>query len=264
MGLAVPEFIQLVRKFCCDFPRANELRGVAECTDPEIAMYAMLALDDYNSTPPLIAPVPFESHPSTGLLLLGAVTYYFMSKGILQLRNSLSYSDGGIAVNVWDKGPAYAGNAQMFGQLWESKKIAIKRSINISNGWGVVQSAEFNLYNYTTFFGGDYTPGLSPLVSQNSGFPGGVVQGGATMKRATAVVPIALNNWSQASGNMNRFEFIFVHNLNFKDVELIVLNAQGQNITDGIGIDFASENHLFIYVNRLDNTFIGSIQAFVR
>lgn len=261
MALAVPEFVQLVRKFCCDFPRANELRGVAECTDSELAMYSMLALDDYNSTPPLIASVPFENHPSTGLLLLGAVTYYFMSKGILQLRNSLSYSDGGIAVNVWDKGPAYAGNAQMFGQLWESKKIAIKRSINISNGWGVIQSAEFNLYNYTSFFGGDYVPGVNPA---SAGFPGGVSGGLGTAKRATGVVPIALANWNIASGDPNRFEFVFFHNLNFANVELIILNEQGTDITDGVGIDLASDNHLFIYVNRLDNTFNGSIQAFVR
>lgn len=264
MSLAMPEFIQLVRKFICDFPKANELRGVAESTDPEIALYAMLALDDYNSTPPLIAPVAFEGHPSTGMLMLGTLCHLFMSKGILQLRNSLSYSDGGVSVNVWDKGPAYAGNAQMFGQMWESKKIALKRSINLSAGWGVVQSSEFNLYNYTSYFGGDYIPGVTGLVSPGSLYPGGVLGGQGTMKRATGVVPITIPDWHPVTANPNRFEFVFVHNLNYQNVELIVMNEQGHDISNGVGIDYASVNHLFIYVNRLDNIFAGSIQAFVK
>ena len=70
----------------------------------------MLALDEFNMTPPIIAPYHFENFPSQSLLLLGTVCYSLLSNGILQTRNNLKYSDGGQNIMIWDKGPAYIYN----------------------------------------------------------------------------------------------------------------------------------------------------------
>ena len=150
------ELIKSVRKFMKDFPKLNELKGIEESSDSDLRMYSMMALDDFNMTPPILAPYHFESFPSNSLLMLGTVCYAFLSNGILQHRNNIQYADGGQNVNVWDKGTAYMGNAALFAQLWERQKVAIKRSINLSNGYGVVQSADFNLYSYMAMYGGDY------------------------------------------------------------------------------------------------------------
>lgn len=271
MALAVPEFIQLVRKFTRDFPKANELRGIAESTDAEIGMCVMLALDDYNITPPPIRQVSIQEHPSTGLLLLGTLTQLFLSSGILQYRNDLKYSDGGVAVNIWDKGPAYIGNAMMFAQLYEKQKIALKRSINVSNGFGIVQSAEFNIYNYTAFFGGDYVT----TSSTGSGLGGLAIPAPYQLNPGNLMIPISVKtasdklfftipDWHLSSSTPNVYEFIFVHNLGFNPVEALVLDDMNQDVTAGLMIQYVSENHLIVRVNGLSNTFAGSIQAFVR
>jgi len=272
MALALPEFVQLVRKFCRDFPKANELRGVAESTDTEIAMCVMLALDDYNMTPPPIRQVSLETHPSTHLLLLGTLTQLFLSAGILQMRNQLSYSDGGVAVNVWDKGPMYVGNATMFANLYEQKKIALKRSINISNGFGIVQSAEFNLYNFTAFFGGDYvtTSSSGTLLGGGLAIPGpypnyqGNVLIPVVVKASSAVTQFTVADWKASSTTPDIWEFIFVHNLGVAVPEVLILDSNNNDVTSSLNTQYVSNNHVIIRVTSIANIFNGSIQAFVR
>jgi hypothetical protein len=261
-----------VRKFIKDFPKLNELKGVEESSDSDIMLYSFLALDDYNLTPPVISPVHFESFPSHSLLLLGTVCYSLLSNGILQHRNSISYQDGGQNVNVWDKGPAYMGNAKLFAQLWESKKIALKRSINMSNGYGIVQSADFNLYSYMAMYGGDYIVsttgtelGTSPMPLS---YPGNIPVCGdlgiLPPKLKTKTINFLITDWAP-DADPNYYSMHFYHNLLCREVVLVIEDPLTmEDLSSKIKIFRVSENQVLLKVlKNPDGRLNGLIQCSV-
>ena len=95
-------FINLVRAKMRDFPELNRLIAGQETSDRMIALAAMEAIDDYNTTPPLLGAVGFDNFPSISLLVNGTIICILESVGILQVRNHLSYTDGqGVQINVY-------------------------------------------------------------------------------------------------------------------------------------------------------------------
>jgi len=98
------------------------------------------SLDDWNTTPPPIPHVTYNSHPSRRLLIRGAVIEILESAGILMSRNRLDYSDGGVTVRVSDKAQDYSQWIDRFINRYEKKKYEIKKTINIQRGWGSVAS----------------------------------------------------------------------------------------------------------------------------
>ena len=272
--LPIKDFTHMVRKFLNDFPNLNELRGVPEYSDQDLALCAIMALDDYNITPPVFQPVRFESHPSDSLLVLGTVVYCMMQKGILQFRNKLSYSSGGTSVGIWDKGPAYIGNAQFFGQMWEQKKVALKRSINVSKGFGVIRSSEFNIYTLMTYFGSEYTTpigvaiedptigigvALSPLLAltetQDRGKP----------KTKTDTIPFGIQDWQVGIVDPTLFEFAFYHNLGIRNVGYILDNQEtGDDLSQIIRVNRADAKHIVLRVtSNPDMRVAGTVQCFI-
>jgi len=269
---SLQELIKQVRKFMKDFPKLNELRGIEESSDTDLMQYAMLALDDYNFHPPILSPVGFESFPSHSLLLLGTVVYSLLSNGILQHRNSVSYKDGGQQVNIWDKGPAYIGNATLFAQIWESRKTAIKRAINLSNGYGIVQSADFNLYSYMAMYGGDYIVSTTGTELGNSpmplSYPGNIPVAGdlgiLPPKKRTEPIPFRIADWAP-DADPNLYSMHFYHNLLFRQVAYTIEDALSmEDLTTIIKVYRVTENQLIIKVPRNpDGRVNGVIQCFV-
>lgn len=264
------ELIKSVRKFLKDFPKLNELKGIEESSDGDLKMYSMLALDDFNMTPPIIAPYHFENFPSSSLLLLGTVCYSFLSNGILQMRNSISYNDGGQHVNVWDKGPAYMGNAKLFATLWQQKTIALKRSINISNGYGVIQSADFNLYSYMAMYGGDYIVsttgtelGTSPMPLSH---PGNITVSGdlgtLSAKLKTKAINFLISDWSP-DADPDYYSLHFYHNLLCRDVVVIMQDpVTMMDLSSKIMLFRVTENQVLLKVPKSpDGRLNGIIQC---
>jgi hypothetical protein len=264
--------IKNVRKFIKDFPKLNELKGIEESSDNDLALYATLAMDDYNFTPPIIVPVDFNSFPSHSLLLLGTVCYSLLSNGILQHRNSISYADGGQNVNVWDKGPAYIGNANLFGQMWERQKIGLKRAINIANGYGVIQSADFNLYNYMAMYGGDYIVsttgtelGTSPMPLS---YPGNIPVAGdlgiLPPKLRTKSINFTLNDWAP-DADPNYFSLHFYHNLICREVIVVIEDPITMlDLSSQIKVFRVTENQVLLKVSSdPDGRLNGLIQCSV-
>ncbi|MDY6957882.1 MAG: hypothetical protein SVK08_01860 [Halobacteriota archaeon] len=136
MANARDKYITLLRKYIQDDPIANKLTGKFE--NPDLGMYLDLALSDFNMTPPLIGDYTFEKFPAVKLLIMGAVVQILLSNSILQVRNSLSYSDGGSTIAIFEKGPAYMQGAQVFAGMYENNKKNLKISLNIQKGWGTV------------------------------------------------------------------------------------------------------------------------------
>jgi hypothetical protein len=128
------DFVGMIRLYMRDFPELNRLIKGEETSDRMIAWAVMDALDDWNSTPPFLGNATIDGFPSLSLLREGTVIRLLESVGLLQTRNQLSFSDGGITVNHSDKTPLIMNWLQYFKSSYEDKKVKMKSSINIEMG----------------------------------------------------------------------------------------------------------------------------------
>lgn len=130
------EVVAMIRLYMRDFPELNRLIKGEETSNRMIAWAVIDALDDWNSTPPFIGNASIERFPSISLLREGAVIRILESVGLLQTRNQLSYSDGGITVSVSDKAPLLLQWISLFRSSYEDKKHRMKSSMNIEMAMG--------------------------------------------------------------------------------------------------------------------------------
>jgi len=155
-----PQFREFVRLYIRDREPYNTLLDGKETGDQLVELCIALAIDEFNTTPPLIGTYTFQSFPSSWLLLYGTVVEILTSAGILQSRNQLNYSDGGITVSVSDKAPLYQSWINRMSGMYEMRKKAIKTQLNLDQAWGGVQSEYWTVayggglyYNFATFDG---------------------------------------------------------------------------------------------------------------
>ena len=150
--LAVKQMIGLTREFLRDHAQLNRLIAGVEHSDRLIAWSIMDTIDDWNTTPPLIGPVGIENFPSRRLLMRGTVINLLESSGLLQTRNHLTFSDGGIQVGISDKTALIQSWIQLFKNDYESKKLRYKVAANIEGAWGGGVHSEYLWTN--GFYGG--------------------------------------------------------------------------------------------------------------
>lgn len=143
-------FIQLVRSYMRDYPELNRLIAGEESSNRQIAWAILDALDDFNTTPPFTR-FGLNDYPSRSLLLRGVVCTLLESIGLLQTRNHLQFSDGGITVGVNDKTPFLQAWIQLFRNSYEDKKMKIKVAYNIESAWGGGIHSEYRFIN--NFYG---------------------------------------------------------------------------------------------------------------
>lgn len=148
---ALTDFIGMVRLYLRDYAELNRLIQGVENSDRLIAWAVVDALDDYNTTPPFTS-FGMINFPSKSLLLRGTVISLLESVGLLQTRNHLTFSDGGIQVGVSDKAPMIQSWISLLSNKYEEKKMRQKIAINIENGWGGGVSSEYSWVN--GFYGG--------------------------------------------------------------------------------------------------------------
>jgi hypothetical protein len=149
----VAALVQTLRGYLRDHAHLNRLIGDEETSDRFLAWALVDALDDINNTPPPLY-YGLENFPWPGLLIRGAMVTVLESVGLLQTRNQLSYSDGGIHVSVSDKTPLLQSWINLFQSKYEQKKVQwkISQNINGSFGGGGVHSE----YWYISGFYGDF------------------------------------------------------------------------------------------------------------
>lgn len=149
--VALEQFIGSVRLFMRDYSQLNRLIAGQEHSDRMIAWAVVDAIDDFNSTPPL-TNYTLTNFPAMSILLRGTVINLLQSIGLLQTRNHLTFSDGGLQVGVSDKTPLIQSWIQMFGNSYEEKKQRLKIALNIEGGWGGGVHSEYAWVN--GFYGG--------------------------------------------------------------------------------------------------------------
>ena len=132
--------IRQLRAFLRDDPTLNELIEGKESSDGQLKQALLDALEDWNTTPPLLAPVNVANHPSRRLLVRSAAIEILVSMGIYFARNDLTYSDGGITVADKNKAGIYAQYVQKLQADFERKKLDLKKARNLDLAYGIVPS----------------------------------------------------------------------------------------------------------------------------
>lgn len=149
-GTQLDEFVSTVRLFMRDYPELNRLVAGVAHTNRQIVWAILDTLDDFNTTPPFTR-FDLSTFPSRSLLLRGVTCALLESEGILQTRNHLQFSDGGITVGINDKTPFIQAWIQIFKNAYEDKKLKLKVAYNIEAAWGGGIHSEFRFIN--NFYG---------------------------------------------------------------------------------------------------------------
>lgn len=139
---------RLLRLFLRDTPELNRLIRRQETDDPRLDLAIAMAVDDYNITSPLLSSHSIANFPSLYLLIYGASIQVLRSAGILQSRNELAYSSGGVSVRIFDKTQLYQSWIAQFVAEYERKKQNYKISQNINNALGGGVASEYSILNY--------------------------------------------------------------------------------------------------------------------
>ena len=136
MSQTFRDFVQVVRLYLRDFPELNRLVAGEESSDRQIAWAVLDALSDFNGTPPFLGQMGLEEllgQQQHSLLLRMTAIALIESVGLLQTRNHLNYSNGGITVGVNDKTALLMNWLQYFKATTEQMKVRVKVAMNIAN-----------------------------------------------------------------------------------------------------------------------------------
>lgn len=135
MSDAMKAFVQMVRLYLRDFEELNRLIAGEESTDRMIAWAVLDALSNFNGTPHFTQASLEEllALNQQHLLLRMTVEALIESVGLLQTRNHLNYSDGGINVGVNDKTPLLMNWLQYYRSYTEQLKQRVKVAMNINS-----------------------------------------------------------------------------------------------------------------------------------
>jgi len=134
MSPTMKAFVPVVRAYLRDHPELNRLLAGVESSDRFLAWAVLDAVAWFNGTPhftrlSLDDLLQLNQHA----LLLRMVTVGVLeSVGLLQTRNHINYSNGGLNVGVNDKTPLIMNWLQYFRSFIEQRLTQVKVSLNIS------------------------------------------------------------------------------------------------------------------------------------
>ena len=137
-----------LRLFLRDTPELNRLIRKEESDDEMLTFALDMAIDDWNTTTPVIGFRTIANFPSLYLLMHGAVIQVLKSQGLYQARNELTYNSGGSSFVRSNKSQYYQSWLINFAGEYELKKRNLKIQQNISAAYGGV-SSEYDTIGYS-------------------------------------------------------------------------------------------------------------------
>lgn len=149
-------FIQTVRFFTRDHPQLNRLIKGEESSDRMIAWAILDFLSDFAGTPPNLGYYSLDQMLNMhyqSFALRGTCVALLQSVGILQTRNHLQFSDGGISVNVSDKAPMWMQWIRDFQNKYEQEKVSRKISLNIAQLLGTFAGSHSEYFFINGWYG---------------------------------------------------------------------------------------------------------------
>jgi len=139
-------FIQVVRDYLRDHPELNRLVAGQETNNRMVAWAIMDALSYFNGTPPISGFTLedlFQRNQQSLMLRLTVITL-LESVGLLQTRNHINYSNGGINVGVNDKTPMIMNWLQYYKATTDQLLTRVKVAFNIESILGPSNSGVFS------------------------------------------------------------------------------------------------------------------------
>lgn len=133
MSPTMRAFVQQVRLFLRDFAALNRLVAGEESSDRMIGWAVLDAISRFNGTPHFtqLSIEDLLSMNQQNLLTRMTTESLLESVGLLQTRNHINYSNGGINVGVNDKTPLIMNWLQLFKSTTEQRLSQTKVAINI-------------------------------------------------------------------------------------------------------------------------------------
>ena len=144
--LTYENFVPEVRQYIRDFPELNRLISGEETSSRLIEYCVHLAIDEYNTTPPL-SSAGISAFPSRSILLHLTIIHILTSVGILHSRNRFSYNDGGYSVETEQQETLYQRWIQLLRSQTAPRLQALKVAKNIEGGWGAGVGSEYGWIN---------------------------------------------------------------------------------------------------------------------
>jgi hypothetical protein len=141
--LSYGNFVPEVRAYIRDFPELNRLISGEETSNRLIEYCVHLAIDEYNTTPPLTGSHSIANFPSRVILLHLTIIHILTSVGILHSRNRFSYNDGGFSVETEQQESLYQRWIQLLRSQTAPRLQALKVAKNIEGGWGAGLGSEY-------------------------------------------------------------------------------------------------------------------------
>lgn len=125
--------VNTLRNMIRDKPQLNRLLlGNVESDDAEMRQCIIMALIDWNQTPPILGAVGLSDHPNKFLLMQSAAIQALISAGIWHSREHMPSSDGGTSGDDHAKAAEYGAWVERYQAEFERKKADFKTSLNIS------------------------------------------------------------------------------------------------------------------------------------
>lgn len=144
-------WIRLMLRDTC--PEANFLIDELEWDDTEIAFALRHPIDEWNETPPPTGQLTPKTFPFRNHHARAAIAELLLLAGHWYLRNNLSYSAAGVAINDRDKGNAYITLGQNYQKQWRAWMRNKKIELNVDGGFVQLLSPYTFIDAYYGFFG---------------------------------------------------------------------------------------------------------------
>jgi hypothetical protein len=122
------------RRIAADNDKMKNIMEMQEFTFSDSDIYGFIkdAIDDINSGYPR-TDFSISELSDESFIVNGALVRAFMSKGILEIKNSVLIQDQGVQINTYDKGPNFQSIASYYAQEFQSQKISLKGALQFNN-----------------------------------------------------------------------------------------------------------------------------------
>lgn len=140
--LTMADFVPEVRGYLRDFSELNRLISGEESSNRMIEYCVNLAIDEFNTSPPLTR-YSISAFPSRTILLYLTICHLLTSVGILKSRNRFQYSDGGWSSDTEQQDSLYQNWIQLMRSQVKPQAQALKIALNIEGGWGAGVGSEY-------------------------------------------------------------------------------------------------------------------------
>ena len=129
--------VQQIRDYLGDSPDNNHLLDGEEFPDSAVELAMLLAVDSYNTIPPLGGAT--ADNLGATLLLLGTIWHLYNGRALaISARNQMSYSDGGLTIPIEERYQFYIEMARTYEAQFKTMAKDDKIARNMAAGWGQV------------------------------------------------------------------------------------------------------------------------------